>query len=83
MLTVSDRRWELLCPFGRKEPDGRKSRDRKNERFLIYTGRSYAPVDHILSIISISSKHRIRWFGSVTEVKPGTTTIGNFRRGPV
>ena len=28
----------------------------------------------------ISSKYRIRWFGSVTEVKPGTATIGNFRR---
>ena len=33
MLTVSDRWWELLCPFGRKEPDERQSRDRKNERF--------------------------------------------------
>ena len=28
----------------------------------------------------ISSKYRILWFGSVTEVKPGTATIGNFRR---
>ena len=50
MLTVSDWWWEFLCPFGRKEPDERKSRDRKIERFLIYTGRSYTPVDHVLSI---------------------------------
>ena len=28
----------------------------------------------------INSKYRIRWFGSVTEVKPGTATIGSFRR---
>ena len=28
----------------------------------------------------INSKYRIRWFGSVTEVKPGTATIGNFHR---
>ena len=28
----------------------------------------------------ISSKYRFRWFGPVTEVKPGTATIGNFRR---
>ena len=28
----------------------------------------------------ISSKYRIRWFGSVTEVEPGTAIIGNFRR---
>ena len=31
-------------------------------------------------MIKISSKYRIRWFGLVTEVKPGTATIGNFRR---
>ena len=30
VLTVSDRRREFLCPFGRKEPDVRKSRDRKS-----------------------------------------------------
>ena len=28
----------------------------------------------------IDSKYRICWFGSVTEVKPGTVAIGNFRR---
>ena len=33
MLTVSDKWWEFVCSFGRKEPDERKSRDRKIERF--------------------------------------------------
>ena len=46
ILTVSDRWREFLCPFGRKEPDVRQSRDRKIERF------EFTPVDHILSIIS-------------------------------
>ena len=41
MLTVSDRWWEFWCPFGKKEPDERKSRDRKIERF------KFTPVDHI------------------------------------
>ena len=41
VLTISDRWREFLCPFGRKEPDVRKSRDRKIERF------EFTPVDHI------------------------------------
>ena len=44
ILIVSDKWRELLCPFGRKEPDVRMSNDRKFERFeyaaeIIYTGR--------------------------------------------
>ena len=39
-LTVSDRWPEFLCQFGREEPDVRKSRDRKIERF------EFTPVDH-------------------------------------
>ena len=31
----------VLCPFGRKVPDVRKSRDKKFERF------EFTPVDHI------------------------------------
>ena len=35
----------------------------------------------------ISSKYRIRWFGSVTEVKPGTATseisVGSVRFNPL
>ena len=31
----------FLCPFGRKEPDVRKSRDRKIERF------EFSPVHHV------------------------------------
>ena len=41
VLTVSDRLQEFLCPFGRKEPDVRKSRDRKIECF------EFTPIDHI------------------------------------
>ena len=41
ILTVSDRWREVLCPFGSKEPDVRKSRDGKIERF------EFTPVDHI------------------------------------
>ena len=41
ILTVSDRWRDFLCPFGRKEPDVRKPRDRKIERF------EFTPVDHI------------------------------------
>ena len=41
VLAVSDRWREFLCPFGGKEPDVRKPRDRKIERF------EFTPVDHI------------------------------------
>ena len=41
VLTVSDRWQEFLCPFGRKEPDVRKSTDIKIKRF------EFTPVDHI------------------------------------
>ena len=44
ILTVSDRWGKFLCPFDRKEPNVRKSRDRKIKRFeftVIYTSRSY------------------------------------------
>ena len=40
-LTVSDKWQEFLCPLGKKEPDVRKSRDRKIEHF------EFTPVDHI------------------------------------
>ena len=49
MLTVSDRWWELLCPMVGKN-QMQKVKRQKNRAFLIYTGRSYTPVDHILSI---------------------------------
>ena len=38
--------------IGRKEPDVRKSRDRKNRAFWIYTGKSYTPVDHYISSLT-------------------------------
>ena len=33
ILTVYDKWQDFLCPFGRKQPDVRKSSDRKIERF--------------------------------------------------
>ena len=41
ILTISDNRPDFLCPFGSKEPDVRKSSDRKIKRF------EYTQVDHI------------------------------------
>ena len=41
ILTFSDKWREFVCPFGRKEPGVKKSRDRKIERF------EFTPVDHI------------------------------------
>ena len=36
ILTVSDRWQDFLCPFGRKEPDVRKSSDRKIKHLSLY-----------------------------------------------
>ena len=52
ILIVSDRWRELLYPFGRKEPNVRKSRDRKIEHFE-FTPVDYTPVDHMLIYIYI------------------------------
>ena len=42
----------VFVSIGRKEPDVRKSRDRKNRAFWIYTGKSYTPVDHYISSLT-------------------------------
>ena len=39
----------VLCPFGRKEPGVKKSRDRKIERF------EFTPIDHIHRVDNILS----------------------------
>ena len=60
---VSDRTWwwEFLSPFGRKEPDERKSRDRKIASF------EFTPVDHTRGyqkVLSLTWKEPEIWIYS-------------------